>query len=258
MDDMFDLSGQVALVTGGTKGIGRAIAQRFAQHGASVVVASRKGDVCEEVAADINKNWAKNGAEAIGIACNVGYREQLEQLVDKALQKFGKIDICVPNAAVNPYQGPSIDTPDSAIDKVLATNVRSTFQLCNLCFPGMVERKHGSVIIIASVSGLKGSKDLGIYSISKVAEHQVARNFAVEYGQHGIRVNAIAPGIVKTDFAKTLWTDPERAERYTSLVPLRRFGEPDDIAGVALFLASKASAFVTGQVIDVCGGSSIV
>jgi len=258
MSDLLDMSGEVAIVTGGTKGIGKAIAERFAQHGAKVVVASRKADMCESVAAHINKEVARNGGEAVGMPVNIGYKEQLRNLVDQTLQRFGKVDVCVPNAAVNPYQGPSRDIPDSAFEKILDANVLGTFHLCNMVLPGMVERKHGSLVIIASIAGLKGTTDLGAYAVSKVAEHQLARNFAVEYGPHGIRANAIAPGLIKTDFAKTLWTDPVRLERVSSVVPLRRLGEPEEIAATALFLASKAGSYITGQVINVCGGSSVV
>lgn len=255
---MFDLSGHVAIVTGSTKGIGRAIAARYAEAGCKVVVSSRKEDVCEAVAKDINENWAANGGEAVAIPCHVGYKEQLQQLVDRTMDRWGKVTTLVPNAAVNPYHGASIDTPDSAWDKIMETNVRSTFWLCNMVLPQMVERKDGSIIIIASIAGLKGSPDLFAYSVSKVAEHQIARNIAVEYGRHGVRANAIAPGLIKTDFAKALWTDPKRLAAVENTLPLRRLGDPDDIAGAAVFLASRAAAYVTGQVLNVCGGKSVV
>jgi len=254
--DMFDLSGKTAIVTGSTKGIGKAIAARMAQYGAKVVVSSRKADVCDAVAAEINKDYAARGGEAISIPCHVGYKEQLEQLVSETEKAFGPIDILVPNAAVNPYHGPSIDVPDSAWDKIMEVNVRSTFWLCNMVLPGMAERGSGVVTIIASVAGLKGS-NLFAYSVSKVAEHQIARNFAVEYGPKGVRVNAIAPGLIKTDFAKPLWTDPERMERINARLPLRRLGAPEEIAGMALFLASDAGTYVTGQVLNVDGGASV-
>lgn len=256
--DMFDLSGEVAIVTGSTKGIGKAIAQQFAHAGAKVVVSSRKQDACDEVAKDINENYAANGGEAMPVACHVGHKEQLQQLVDRTIDTWGKVTTLVPNAAVNPYHGPSGNTPDSAWDKIMETNVRSTFWLCHMVLPGMVERRSGSIIIIASIAGLKGSVDLHAYAVSKVAEHQIARNLAVEYGPHNIRINAIAPGLIKTDFAKALWTDPERLAMVENELPLRRLGDPEDIAGAALFLASRASAYVTGQVLNVCGGKSVV
>ena len=255
---MFDLSDNVAIITGSTKGIGKAIAVRMAEAGAKVVVSSRKSDVCEAVAAEINKDHARNGGEAISIPCHVGERDQLQILVDRTLEKWGKITTLIPNAATNPYHGPSAGIPDSALDKILDTNVRSVHFLCHMVLPHMVERKQGSITIIASIAGLKGTKDLGAYAISKVAEHQMARNPAVEYGPHNVRINAIAPGLIKTDFAKALWTDPERLERVSSALPMRRIGVPDEVAGAAMFLSSEAAAYVTGQVLQVCGGSSIV
>jgi NAD(P)-dependent dehydrogenase (short-subunit alcohol dehydrogenase family) len=255
---LFDLSGQVAIVTGSTKGIGKAIAARFCEAGAKVVVSSRKADMCDAVAAEINENYAANGGEAIAIPCHVYHKDQLRNLVDRTLDKWGKITTLVPNAAVNPYHGPSAGIPDEAFDKIMETNVRSTFWLCQLVLPHMVERREGAIVIIASIAGLKGSTDLGAYAISKVAEHQIARNLAVEYGPHGIRVNAIAPGLIKTDFAKALWTDPARLEKVSSHLPLRRIGEPDEIAGAALFLASRAGAYVTGHVLNVDGGAAVV
>lgn len=255
---LFDLRGQVAIVTGSTKGIGKAIAARLCQAGANVVVSSRKADACDAVAAEINREWARDGGQAIAIPCHVSYKEQLQSLVDRTLDKWGKVTTLLPNAAVNPYQGPSAGIPDSAFDKIMETNVRSTFWLCHMVLPQMVARKEGSITIIASIAGLKASRDIGIYAMSKVAEHQLARNLAAEFGPEGIRVNAIAPGLVKTDFAWTLWNDPERLARVSGLLPLRRIAEPDEIAAVALFLSSKAASYVTGQVINVDGGSSIV
>lgn len=257
MDDLFDLSGQTALITGSTKGIGKAIASRMAQYGAKVVVSSRKADVCEAVAEEINRDYAARGGSATPIPCHVGHKDQLEALVAKTEADLGPIDILVPNAAVNPYYGPSKDMPDSAWDKIMETNVRSTFWLCNMVIPGMAERGKGSVTIIASIAGLKGSVELFAYAVSKVAEHQLARNLALEYGTSGVRVNAIAPGLIKTDFAKALWTDPVRMALINEKLPLRRLGEPDEIAGAVLFLASKAGTYVTGQVIDVDGGAGI-
>jgi dehydrogenase/reductase SDR family member 4 len=256
---MFDLSGKVALITGSTKGIGKAIATRMCEAGARVVVSSRKADMCDQVAGEINQRHGKNGAGAIAVPCNISDKAQLQALVDKTMATWGKIDILVPNAGVNPFAGPAAKIPDSAWDKIMETNVRSTFWLCMMVLPQMVERKQGgSVTIIASVSGLKANTVIGAYAISKVAEHQLARNLAAEYGPHGIRVNAIAPGLIKTDFARYLWEDPVRAEKVNQSLPLRRFGEPDDIAGAALFLASQAGAYVTGHVLNVDGGSAII
>jgi len=257
VDDLFDLSGQTALITGSTKGIGKATAARLAQYGAKVVVSSRKADMCEAVAAEINETYAARGGRAIAIPCHVGHKDQLQNLVNRTEAELGPIDILVPNAAVNPYYGPSKDMPDSAWDKIMETNVRSTFWLCNMVVPGMAARGKGVVTIIASISGLKGSVELFAYAVSKVAEHQLARNLALEYGPEGVRVNAIAPGLIKTDFAKALWTDPVRMDLINGKLPMRRLGDPDEIAGTVLFLSSKAGAYVTGQVIDVDGGAGI-
>ena len=256
--DPFDLSDRVAIVTGSTRGIGKAIAAGFCRAGAKVVVSSRKPDACEAVTAELNREHARDGGEAVSIPCHAGKLDQLEALVARTLDQWGRITTCVPNAAANPYHGPLAGIPDSAFDKIMETNVRATFWLCRLVLPHMVERKDGSIILIASIAGLKGNTDLGAYAISKVAEHQLARNLAVEYGPHGIRVNAIAPGLIKTDFAKTLWTDPERLDAVSHRLPLRRIGAPSEVAGAALFLASPAATYVTGHVLNVCGGAAVV
>ena len=252
---LFDLSGKVALVTGSTKGIGEAIVHRLAEHGAKVVVSSRKADACDKVAADINKAQGKE--VAVPIPCNINYKEQLQQLVAGTRQKWGKIDILICNAALNPYFGPQMDIPDEAFDKIMGANVRSNHWLCQLVLPEMRERKDGSIIIVSSVGGLRGSPVLGAYCISKAADFQLARNIAVEYGPLNIRANCIAPGLIKTDFAKALWDNPEILKRSTSGAPLRRIGDPDEIAGAAVFLASKAGAFMTGQAIVIDGGATI-
>jgi NAD(P)-dependent dehydrogenase (short-subunit alcohol dehydrogenase family) len=254
---LFDLSGKVALVTGSTKGIGEAIVHRLAEHGAEVVVSSRKADACEAVAADINAAHGKGKTVAVPIAANINYKEQLQNLVTKTRETFGRIDVLVCNAALNPYFGPQMDISDDAFDKVMGANVRSNHWLCQMVLPEMVERKGGSVIIVSSIGGLRGSPVLGVYCISKAADFQLARNIAVEYGPHNIRANCIAPGLVKTDFARALWDNPEILKRSTANAPLRRIGEPDEIAGAAVFLASKAGAFMTGQAIVIDGGVTI-
>lgn len=253
--NLFDLSGKVALVTGSTKGIGEAIVHRLAEHGAKVVVSSRKQDVCIQVADAINK---ERGSEvATPIAANINYKEQLEMLVAKTREKWGKIDVLVCNAALNPYYGSSLDIPDEAFDKIMGANIRSNHWLCQMVIPEMVERKDGSIVIVSSIGGLRGSPVIGAYCISKAADMQLARNIAVEYGPHNIRANCIAPGLIKTDFAKALWENPETLKRSTAGAPLRRIGEPDEIAGAAVYLASKAGSFTTGQVIVCDGGATI-
>ncbi len=253
--NLFDLSGKVALVTGSTKGIGEAIVHRLAEHGAKVVVSSRKEDACIKVAEAINR---ERGAEvAIPIAANINYKEQLEALVAKTRGQWGRIDVLVCNAALNPYYGSSLDIPDEAFDKIMGANIRSNHWLCQMVIPEMMERKDGSIIIVSSIGGLRGSPVIGAYCISKAADMQLARNIAVEYGAHNIRANCIAPGLIKTDFARALWENPDTLKRATSGAPLRRIGEPDEIAGAAVFLASRAGSFTTGQVIVCDGGATI-
>ena len=250
---LFSLSGKTAIITGSTKGIGKSIAEAFAQAGAKVVISSRKEDKCNEVAAAIKDA----GGEALSVPCNISHKEQLQTLVDTTLKAWGRIDVLVCNAAVNPYYGPLAEIPEDAYDKIMDTNVKSNLWLCNMVIPQMAGRKDGAVIIISSIGGLKGNDKLGVYGLSKAAEMQLARNLAVEWGHANIRVNCIAPGLVKTDFAKTLWQNPEAAERVIATYPIGRLGEPQDIAGAALLLATPAGSFITGQTLIVDGGSMI-
>lgn len=251
---LFDLTGKVAIVTGSTKGIGEAIVHRMAEHGAKVVVSSRKADACDTVAGEIN---AKHKGAAIAVPCNIGDKADLQRLVDTTNKTFGKVDILVCNAAVNPYFGSSLDIPDDAFDKIMASNVKSNHWLSNMVIPQMVERGDGSIIIVSSIGGLKGSNVLGTYGLSKAADFQLARNIAVEFGPKNVRANCIAPGLIKTKFAKALWDNPDILERSTSGAPLKRIGMPDEIAGAAVFLASQAGAFMTGQQMVIDGGSTI-
>jgi len=250
---LFDLAAKVAIVTGSTKGIGRAIAEELARHGSRVVISSRKADKCDEVAAAIKRE----GFEAIGIACHIGQRDDVERLVSETRRVYGRIDILICNAAVNPYYGPMSGLTDEVFTKVIDSNVRSNLWLCNLVLPEMAERKDGSVIIVSSIGGLKGSLNLGMYAISKAADFQLARNLAVEWGPHNIRVNCIAPGLVRTDFARALWENKELLARAETTTPLRRIGEPRDIAGAAVFLASSAASWMTGQIVVIDGGVTI-
>ncbi|MBL4726028.1 MAG: SDR family oxidoreductase [Rhizobiaceae bacterium] len=250
---MFDLKDKVAVITGSSRGIGRAIAEMFAKAGAKVVVSSRSEEACAPVVEAI----LAAGGEAISIPCHIGKKDQLQALVDKTKEKWGKIDVLVCNAAINPAYGPLGDLSDELFDKIMGTNVRSTFNLCNMVLPGMAENGGGSVILLSSIAGLRGNSVIGAYGISKAAEAALARNLAVEWGPKAIRVNALAPGLVKTDFAKALWEDPKRLEIAENHTPLRRIGQPDDIAGTVLFLACDASSFITGQTIVADGGETI-
>lgn len=252
---LFDLNGQVAVITGSSRGIGRAIAERLAEHGARVVISSRKADACEAVAEAINQ---RHGAgRALVVPANISSKDALQNLVDRTMQAFGRIDVLVCNAASNPSYGPMSSLSDEALRKVLDNNIVSNHWLIQMCAPQMIERKAGSIVIVSSIGGLRGSPVIGAYCISKAADLQLARNLAHEFGPQGVRVNCIAPGLVRTDFARALWENPETLDRATRLVPLRRIGEPDEIAGAAVYLASKASSFMTGQVIVCDGGATI-
>jgi NAD(P)-dependent dehydrogenase (short-subunit alcohol dehydrogenase family) len=249
---LFDLTGKVAIVTGSTKGIGLAIVTRMAEHGATVVVSSRKPESCEAVAAGIRAA----GGKAIVIPCHIGRKPELQALVDQTVALCGGIDIVVANAGINPYLGPAAGMPDEAFDRVMGSNVRSNVWLTNMAIPHMVARGGGAVIIISSIAGLRGDARIGAYGISKAADMQLARNIAVEWGPRNIRANAIAPGLVRTDFARALWEDPVLYRKRTRDTPLQRIGEPDEVAGAAVFLASAAGSFVTGQTIVIDGGTT--
>ncbi|HEY5147489.1 MAG TPA: glucose 1-dehydrogenase [Polyangiaceae bacterium] len=253
MRELFRLDGKVALITGSSRGIGRSIAEAMAAFGAKVVVSSRKPAACEEVKSAI----LAKGGEAIVIPCNIGSKDELQRLVDETKKAYGGIDILVCNAAVNPHFGPSQEIPDSAFDKVMESNIRSNHWLCQMTIPDMAARGGGAVVIVSSIGGLKGSEKLGAYGISKAADMQMARNLAVEWGPKNVRVNCIAPGLVRTDFARALWENPAIYENTVRTYPLRRIGEPREIAGAAVFLASAAGSFTTGQTIVVDGGATI-
>lgn len=253
--DLFNLKDRVAVITGSSRGIGRAIAEAMADAGARVVISSRKQDACEAVAAAIN---ARHGAgRATAIAASISSKDALRDLVDRTEAEVGPIDIVVCNAASNPYYGPMSGIGDDQFRKVLDNNVLSNHWLIQMCLPGMIARRDGAVIVISSIGGLRGSPTIGAYNISKAADLQLVRNLAVEVGQHNVRVNAIAPGLIRTDFARALWDNPEAEQRYNSSHPMRRIGEPEEIAGAAVFLASRAGSYVNGQAIVVDGGSTI-
>jgi NAD(P)-dependent dehydrogenase (short-subunit alcohol dehydrogenase family) len=252
---LFDLSGKVAIITGSSRGIGRAIAERMAEHGANVVISSRKPGPCEEAAAAINQTCGRKAA--IAVPASISSKEDLQNLVNETMREFGKVDIVVCNAASNPHYGSMSTITDDAFRKVMDNNVLANHWLIQMVLPQMIARKEGAVVIVSSIGGLRGSPVIGTYNISKAADFQLARNLAVENGVHNIRVNCIAPGLIKTDFAKALWDNPETLKRSTEHAPLRRIGEPDEIAGAAVFLASKAGAFMTGQAIVIDGGVTI-
>ncbi|MGQ0659470.1 SDR family NAD(P)-dependent oxidoreductase [Sphingosinicella sp.] len=252
---LFDLTGKVAIITGSSRGIGRAIAEAMADQGAKVVISSRKAEACAEVADAINARQGEG--RAIVVPASISSKDELQRLVDETRAQLGRIDILVCNAASNPYYGPMAGISDDQFRKILDNNVIANHWLISMVAPEMIERKTGSIIIVSSIGGLKGSAMLGAYNISKAADFQLARNLAAEFGPHQVRVNCIAPGLIKTDFAKALWENPQTLKMVTMHTPMQRIGEPHEIAGAAVFLASDASTFMTGQAIVVDGGSTV-
>lgn len=252
---LFDLSGKVAVITGSSRGIGKAIAEAMAAQGARVVISSRKQPACEEVAGAINAEHGEG--RAIAVPANISSKEELQNLVDETRRAFGQVDILVCNAASNPYYGPLGGISDEQFRKILDNNIISNHWLIQMVAGEMRERREGSIVIISSIGGLRGSDVIGAYDISKAADFQLARNLAVEFGPDNVRVNCIAPGLIRTDFARALWEDPEAEKKLTGHTPLRRIGEPHEIAGAAVYLAAPASTYVTGQAIVVDGGATI-
>jgi NAD(P)-dependent dehydrogenase (short-subunit alcohol dehydrogenase family) len=253
--NLFDLTGKVAVITGSSRGIGRAIAEAMAEQGAKVVISSRKADACEEAARAIDAGHGEG--TAIAVPANISSKEDLQRLVDETRRRLGRIDILVCNAASNPYYGPMAGIADEQFRKILENNVIANHWLIAMVAPEMIERREGSIVIVSSIGGMTGSTMIGAYNISKAADFQLARNLAAEFGPSGVRVNCIAPGLVRTDFARALWENPDTLKAVTSGTPMRRIGEPREIAGAAVYLASAASTFMTGQTIVVDGGSTI-
>lgn len=254
MPTLFDLTGKVAIITGSSRGIGKAIAERMAEHGAKVVISSRKQDACDAVAAEIND---RHPGAAIAVAANISDKAGLQHLVDETRRAFGQVDILVCNAASNPYYGPMEGISDDQFAKILNNNIVANHWLIAMVAPEMRERRDGSIVIISSIGGLRGTPVIGAYAISKAADMQLARNLAHEFGPDNVRVNCIAPGLIRTDFARALWENPDTLKRSTEGAPLKRIGEPDEIAGAAVFLAAPAGSFMTGQTIVIDGGQTI-
>ncbi len=255
--DLFNLTGKVAVVTGSSRGIGRSIAIQLAKAGARVVISSRKLAACEAVVQTIRETGGAQGGKAMAIAANISDKAQVEALVAQTRAAWGGIDIMVCNAATNPYYGPMTGMSDEVFDKIMRNNVLSNAWLCNLAYPDMKAKKNGAIIIVSSIGGLHGSSVIGAYNISKAADMQLARNLAVEWGPDNIRVNCIAPGLIRTDFAKALHENPVLKAKVEGETPLRRIGEPDDIGGIAVLLASAAGQYITGQTIVADGGMMI-
>lgn len=253
--ELFDLTGKVAVITGSSKGIGKAIAERMAEHGAKVVISSRKAGPCDEVAQTLNDRHGEG--TAIAIPANIASKEELQRLVDETNATFGKIDILVCNAASNPYAGPMGGISDEQFEKIFHNNVLANHWLIQMVSPQMLERKDGAILVISSVGGLRGNALIGAYNVSKAADMQLVRNLAVEFGSSNVRVNCIAPGLIQTDFARYLWENEEVLKVTVEPNPMKRIGQPDEIAGTAVYLCSKAAAYVTGQTLVVDGGLTI-
>ena len=252
---MFDLTGKVALLTGASKGMGFEMAKGLAEQGATVVISSRTQDDLDAAAAEINK--AVGAERAHGVAANIVHKDSLQALVDKTHEIAGPIDIVVGNAGVNPYFGPIAGISDKDYERTMNANVQSNLWLAKMVAPDMAAKGNGSMMFTSSIGAFKPSDMLGVYGMSKLALISLVRNLAMEFGPQGIRFNAICPGLIKTDFARELWDKPGVEEKYSKGIPLRRLGEPDDFAGLAVFLGSDASKYMTGQALTVCGGSSM-
>ena len=250
----FDLTGQVAVVTGASRGIGRAAAEALAACGAKVVISSRNLGPCEEVAEAITAA----GGTATAIACNISHPDQCEALIAETESRFGPVDAMVCNAAVNPYYGPLTELPDEVFDKIMRSNIRSNLWLAKLVRPSMAARGGGTITIVSSIAALRASPMIAAYGISKAGDVALAKNLAQEFGPENIRVNCVAPGLIKTDFARALWEDEQAVARRNAATPLRRIGEPEEIGGVVAFLASPAARFMTGETIVADGGVTAV
>ena len=251
---LFDLSGKAALVTGATRGIGKSIAEELARAGAKVAICGRNADGCEQARRELERQ----GFTVLAQPCNVSRKDELEKFVSSAVSAWGRVDIAVANAAANPYYGPLTGIPDEAFDKIFANNVKSVLWLAGMVIPGMAARGGGSFITVGSIGGLIANTVIGAYGMSKAANHHLVRNLAAEWGPKNVRVNAIAPGLIKTEFARALWEDEARRAARLEATPLRRLGEPRDVGGIAVFLASDAAAFITGQCIVADGGVTIL
>ncbi len=253
LSSLFSLDGKVALITGASKGIGLSIAEIFAAAGAKVVLSSRKQDDLDKESAALNAK----GYSTKGIACNVGNMDELKALVDETVATFGGIDILVNNAAANPVFGPIHHTDISAFDKIMDVNLKAPFELSKLCFPYLIKAASPSVINISSIGGLSPEPGLGIYSVSKAALISMTKVFAKEWGEAKIRVNAICPGLIQTKFSEALWSNDKIMAMMMKQLPIKRVGTPEEIGGMALFLASPASTYTTGSVFTADGGFTI-
>ena len=250
MKDKLDLTGKVAIVTGSSKGIGEAIASVFAEKGATVVISSRKQEACDKVAS----KFKTKGLKAVAIACHVGSVDDRKALIEKTVAQLGGVDILVNNAGTNPVYAPLEDTSEPVFDQIMKVNVKAPWDLANRCLPSMKARGGGSIINISSVEGELPEKGIGIYSVSKAALSMLTKSQAKEWGKYGIRVNAICPGLIKTKFSAALWNNEQLMKQIKETSPIGRMGHPDEMADLALLLASSAGSFLTGSIMVADGG----
>ena len=253
IENAFKLSDKVAIVTGASKGIGKSIAQSLGQQGAKVVVSSRKQEAVDEVV----KEFEEEGIKAIGIAAHMGDMEQIRALAEKTITEYGGIDIIVNNAAANPVFGPVTETDAIVFDKIMDVNVKGPLELAKLAYPSMKSRKGGSVVNISSIEGISPGQGLGLYSVSKSALIALTKVLAREWGNEGVRVNVICPGLVETKFSQALTSNEHILKHVMAKQAIPHLAQPEDIAGLALFLSSNAAAFCTGGVYVADGGYTI-
>jgi dehydrogenase/reductase SDR family member 4 len=253
MSKIFQLDGKVAIITGSSRGIGRAIAETMAELGAAVVISSRKLEPCEAVRDGI----IAKGGKAIALKCNTGSKDDLTELLRATLAEYGRLDAVVANVAVNPHYGPLSTISDEQWDKIMSVNIKSNLWLANLTLPEIARQGGGSFTIISSIGALSGNVAIPAYNISKLADIALVQNLAVEWGPKNVRINAILPGLIRTDFAKALWDNPRTLKATEAATPLGRIGEVSDLGGVGAFLATEAAAYITGQSIVVDGGSIV-
>ena len=247
---LFQMDGKIALVTGASKGIGEAMARGLAEFGASVVVSSRKQEAVDKVASA----FRADGLEATGIAANMGNGDDIQSLVEKTVETYGGIDIVINNAAANPVFGPIQETDERAFNKIIDVNLKGPFELCKAAYPILKKRGGGSIINISSIGGIKPEEFIGIYSVSKAAINSLTQAMAQDWGADNIRVNSICPGLIRTKFSEALWSNQKILDRFLKKIPLNRAGTPEDVAGLAVFLASDAGAYCTGGVYLLDGG----
>ncbi len=252
---LFDLSGKVAVITGSSRGIGFASARGMAEHGAKIVISGRKVEACSAAAEEINRHVGTSAA--IAVACNIGRKNELQNLIDTATSHWGQVDIVMANAAIHPWVGSVLDLKEETFNKFMQVNLQSNIWLAQMTVPGMVARGYGRFIVVGSIVGLLGDPETGTYGLTKAADMQFVRNMAMEFASKGVCANCIAPGTFKTEMARSQWEDPAMVAWYAQRNPSKRFGEVEEIAGLAVMLASASGGYINGQTIVADGGHTI-